>query len=299
MGYTPTIAECRLASVERAQITRQSALANNADSALHIIDTLMYNIAADLTTPLTNGKVRAKCNTYVSAIPPLVADYPDVNIGDEVKVLKIDSSVSASAVYDAERWIYTRGGFEKVLTAGQATSGPSAGYPTYTGTSNKLLDLRAIFSTAAGDNRVIYARAQYTGTTAQGEAGRFYAEGKSTITSIHGIHATGQVSAGGSIVGEIVGARVTLATATGLTLSGGTAYALRIDSDLVSAVTGLTACAAIGVIDGQTNKMPVLIHFDSSATGMIGATTAATAAGTIKVNHAGTIKYLQMYSSAS
>jgi hypothetical protein len=82
-------------------------------------------------------------------------------------------------------------------------------------------------------------------------------------------------------------------------LSGGNLVALRLDSDLSSAVTGLTAAAFIGCYDVQSTKMPFFAYIDASATGIKTGTTGGTAAGCLKVLDGGTTKYIQLFSAVS
>jgi len=174
----------------------------------------------------------------------------------------MDTTKATNTPYTYEKYFKTSAGYEKVLTAGNSTSGASGGYCAYTETDKKVLDLRAIFSGNSGDSRVIYARGHYTGTGAQGESVRGYSHVMGTgATSVHGGHFTGQVSAGGTVTGQLCGARATLATDSGLTLTTGTGHVLQLNSDLASA-WGSGASAIIGVNDLQSNKIAYLL--DSS-----------------------------------
>jgi hypothetical protein len=119
----------------------------------------------------------------------------------------------------------------------------------------KVLDVRAKFTTAAGDNRAIYSRSQYSGTTAQGEAVRAYSQIMSTATSVHGIHATAEVGTGGSIVGQAVAGRFTASTITGLTLVAGAQYAITAQTDNISTVLNITDSAHIRIEDLNTFGM--------------------------------------------
>ena len=365
---TPSITECRDAFVEKSQLTRQSARADNAEGSMNVTGITQYEVKPvdqTWTTAMTYGHIAGKALEYVSFIRPTVALFPTANIGDTCKVFIVDTSVNAGRPYTAEMWLFTSSGWERLLTGGgsassnnvlftvtsaaatvgavysnngntftvvttiagstslltNATGAPAASgtltkvsgtgdatitfstsavqYPVYTGTANKILDIRALFTTASGDNKLGYFRAQYAGTTAQGEAVRAYAEVNSTATSVHGVAATGQVSAGGSIVGEVAGVRATAAVVTGLTLSGGELFSLRLDSDLSSAVTGLTSAAYLGIFDVQSTKMPQLMAIDGSATGCLSASNGNATAGTIKILVGGVQKYIQMYSSVS
>lgn len=121
--------------------------------------------------------------------------------------------------------------------------------------------IEAYFKSLAtsGDNRGLYLRMDFA-AVGGGDGARIYALAKAAIATMQGLHATAQIATGGSITGLIDGVRATLATSSGLTLSGGSAYALRVDSDLGSAVTGMTKAAFFGVSDvNGTNKMPLFM----------------------------------------
>jgi hypothetical protein len=244
----PTIAECRKADVCSFSPSRSSAISNSAAAVQNIITTSDVRLKSDA------GNQDYRVNHYVSFIRPNVADYASAKFGDRCTVLLVDSTVS-SVVYDAEEWLYTAGGWVKLLSAGQATSGASAGYPVYTGTSEKVLDIRAKFTTAAGTNRAIYIQTNYNGTTAQGESVRAYSQITSTATSVHGVYATAEVSTAGSVVGQAIAGRFTAATVTGLTLSAGSLYAITAQTDNVSSALSMTDSAHIRIEDLNTFGM--------------------------------------------
>jgi hypothetical protein len=185
-----------------------------------------------------------------------------------------------------------------VLTAGDTTSGSGGAYPQYSAGNENIIDARGEFL-ASGTSRIVYARLRAKTSCASGEAVRAYAEAMTAVTDVHGLHATAQVSAGGSVTGEMAAVRATVAAVSGLTLSAGTLAALRLDSDLSSAVTGMTTVAWIALTELQSNKVPFLLATDFSSGGCIGATTGATAGGTLKVSINGTTKYIQLFNSAS
>jgi microcompartment protein CcmK/EutM len=125
---------------------------------------------------------------------------------------------------------------------------------------------------SSGDNRGMYLRTHYTGGGG-GDALRALGIAMAATGTMTGGHVTGQIGTGGSITGLLAGLRATAATSSGLTLSGGTLAALQVDSDLGSAVTGMTEAAFIRVADiNGTNKMPLLIATDGVGSGS-GATT--------------------------
>lgn len=219
-------------------------------------------------------------------------DYASLPTGS----IAVQLTISSTVVTDLDLWI--KGGtgasdWRKILASSETTDATA-----YT-SAKSLANIRGTNS-GTGDFRAVYARISLTHASGgSGEAVRGYGIANGGVTACRGAHLTGEVGTGGSVVGLLTGATVQFTTASGLTLSGGTAACLDLVSDLSSAVTGMTVTSFIRCSENQTNKLPSFVFFDSSATGCIGATTAATAAGTIKVNHAGTIKYLQMYSAAS
>lgn len=129
--------------------------------------------------------------------------------------------------------------------------------------------IEAYFKSMAtsGDNRGLYLRMDFA-AVGGGDGARIYALAKAAIGTMQGLHATAQIATGGSITGLIDGIRATIATSSGLTLSGGSAYALRVDSDLASAVTGMTKAAFLNFTDlNDTNKMPLFADFSGLSKG--------------------------------
>jgi len=120
MGSTPTIAECRAAFIEKAQLTRQSARADNAEASQNIEEMLQYKIAATLSPSLSDsgGAIGGKAITYVSFIRPTAGNYPTANIGDRCRVFLLDTSQSETAPYDYEDYVYTANGWGKELVSG-------------------------------------------------------------------------------------------------------------------------------------------------------------------------------------
>jgi hypothetical protein len=271
MGYTPTIAECRLAAVEISQLTRQSAVKSNAESSNTVVEEIQYGLEADLTTAFTNGKLRGKKLKYVSFISPLVANYT-ANIGDECVVLKVDTSVSASAPYDAELWIYKRFGWEKVLTGGGSTSGAAGAYNTYTGTSVKVNEVRANFSTNSCDNFVAYFRGHAQGTSQMMGVVRGYAHSEGNNSSICGGDFTGALDYGTHSNGHVSGVHAMAEVKSGLTVASGALSALLLTAGLNSACTNLQhgGAAFIFLTDQHaTNKVKYLLDTGSDGSSMI------------------------------
>lgn len=138
-------------------------------------------------------------------------------------------------------------------------------------------------SSNAGDVRATYSKMTLTGATGtSGEAGRFYALATGKPTALHGVHATAQVSGGTGVAGEAAGLRATIASSGSLTLSGGTYSALRLDSDLNSALNA-TDASWIYIEDLQSNKIGNFINMavvDTSAMYIASGTSAGSAGKT-------------------
>lgn len=271
MGYTPSISEVRQCPVELCQLTRPSAYYDNADGSSNLQSVLKYQCIADLTTPLTNGSIKGQCNRYVSFIRPLVANIT-ANIGDECLVLLVDSSVSTTAPYDAELWIYKRFGWEKVQTGGNSTSGASAGYVAYTGTSVKVQEVRAIFSTNSCDNFVAYFRGHASGTSQMMGVVRGYAHSEGNNTSICGGDFTGALDYGAHSNGHVSGVHAMAEVKSGLTVTGGALSALLLTAGLNSACTSLQhgGAAFIFLTDQHASyKVKYLIDANSDGSSLI------------------------------
>lgn len=136
-------------------------------------------------------------------------------------------------------------------------------------------------SATSGDSRAVYAKLTLTGASGMGgEAGRFYALTSGKPDSLHGVHATAQVLGGTGVAGEAAGLRATIASTTGLTLSAGTYAALRLDSDLNSALNA-TDASWIYITDLQSNKIGMFINAPTvdTSTMYIAAGTSAGSAG--------------------
>lgn len=289
----PTAAQCKLLNADLHVGGRADQVAEvTGDSAQNTISAILVN-GGD-----SGLSVQHRASEYVSLINPTATDYPNAAIGSRCHVF-VAADAATAAPTDYRLFVKTASGWERILTGGGATNGSGGAYPQYASANTSVLDLRGEHL-AAGTGRMIYARYRAKTSNVSGDAVRAYAEALGVAaTDVHGLHATAQVSAAGSIAGLMAGVRATAAVVTGLTLSGGNLMALRLDSDLSSAVTGLTACAYVGLYDVTATKMPFFLYIDASATGCKGATTAATAAGTLKVNDGGTTKYIQLWGAAS
>jgi hypothetical protein len=244
MGYTPSIAECRLALVEEMQLSAATKQYDNAEGANNVLRGFGYTLAADLTTTLTGGAIRGKCLHYVSFIAPTAATFT-ANIGDKCTVLLVDSRISVSAPYDVEEWEYFRYGWMKV-SAGGGSDLTSETYAT-------AFDMQRIWGTCSatsGTFRGLSVRTQLTGTgTEDGESLRAYTLITGTITGsgVHGAHITAQigsetVASTANCTGEVSGVRATIGI--GLTNTapvGGTISALRLDSYFLSTGNGASS----------------------------------------------------------
>lgn len=127
----------------------------------------------------------------------------------------------------------------------------AAGSYSYTNVTN---------SATGADVRGNYTKLTLTGATnTSGEAGRFYALATGKPNALHGVHATAQISGGTGVAGQAAGLRATIAASGSLTLSDGTYAALRLDSDLNSALNA-TAASWIYIEDLQSNKIPLFLN---------------------------------------
>lgn len=236
------------------------------------------NNTANVATTLQNGQA---AGATTITLPAATCTLPGLGLAN---------SWSAANTFTSTVWFGAAG---QGLYFGAGTSSSAMSNSTADGTVGKFYTAS---SATSGDNRGLYWKHDLTGAGASGDAARFYGVAKAAVANIQGMHATGQIGTAGSVTGEVVGARATAATSTGLTLSGGTMYALRVDSDLSSAVTGLTTAAFIGIHDvNGTNKMPYFLDFDASATACIAADTSnlpAAATHKIKCRVGGTDFYL-------
>jgi hypothetical protein len=118
---------------------------------------------------------------------------------------------------------------------------------------------------ASGDNRALYLRMDFKGGGG-GDCARFYSLVKSAVDTAQGVHATAQIDTGGSISGLICGMRATLGALAGLTISGGSGYALRVDSDCASAITGMTKQAYVNFAKVGANDFTALADFTGQTT---------------------------------
>jgi hypothetical protein len=164
-------------------------------------------------------------------------------------------------------------------------------------------------STTSGDSRASYNKLFVTGAGGSGEAVRAYALATKAAGTLHGVHATAEVNAGTGVTGEAAGVRATVASATGLTLSGGTYAPLRLDSSLKSAL-GATKLSWVYMEDLETNKIPLFMNmpvvdtdamFVAAGTGANSAavSTGGVAAKVLKCNINGTDYWLPLFSSNS
>jgi len=270
MGYTPTIAECRLAMVEKCQLTRQSAQYDNAEGAMNVEECLAYRLPADLTTALTGGAISGKQLTYVSFIRPLAANIT-ANIGDKCKVFLVDSSVSTSAPYDYEEWIYKRYGWEKLSSTGNTTSGSAGGYNLYVGTSVKVNPFYASFVTNSCDNHNVYSKVYATGTSQMVSAVRGYALSAGNNTSITGGDFTAELTVANHSNGHLAALQGQAQISSGLTVTGGALFSLLLTSYLGSAATSLQhgGSAFIALTDQTATKTKYLIDAASDGSSLI------------------------------
>ena len=295
MNYTPTQAECRQAAVEISQITRPTPQYDNAEASLNVKQIVRYGIRADLTTAMTGGQIRGQTINYLNFIDPTAANFPTASIGDTVDTLLIDSSVSASAPYDAGKWIYGVNGWRKFLTGGNSLT---ASLSTAAETANYIWNTN---SATSGTVRQLSVRQQLTGTgTEDGEAIRSYNLITGTITgsSVHGTHSTLQlgsetVASTGACTGSAAGVRATIGIGlTNTAANLGTIAALRVDSYFQSTAAtaassyiyacdvstyGVDAILRLGtVVSKTTSKTTMTAAYAYVSGGMtVGAATAA------------------------
>jgi len=114
--------------------------------------------------------------------------------------------------------------------------------------------------TGTGDNRGLYMQTVF-GAASGGESARFYSLARGAVGTFHGVHATAQIDATGSVSGECAGVRATAATLAGLTLSAGTIASLIVDSDLASDVASMTKASFLRFADNGAQKMPLFADF--------------------------------------
>lgn len=249
---TPTVAQDKLGTVNLIPISSPTSAVNlaKADSAQNVVTGLRCNWDG------CGDGVIQKHDTWwiVGRVAPAGTDYANAPIGSLFFLLQADSTTTP-VINKAEIYLQTGAGWEKLLTAGKATGGLAGGYPIYTGTSEKVVDIRAEFSTASGDNRGIYSRILCSGASAQGEAVRAYSQVSSSASSVHGIHSAVEIIAGGSISGQAIAGRFTAMTVTGLTLNAGAFYSLIAETYNVSSVLGITDSAHIRIQDLTTYGM--------------------------------------------
>lgn len=131
-----------------------------------------------------------------------------------------------------------------------------------------------------GDLRASYNKMYVAGAGGSGDAVRAYALAEAAAATLHGIHATAEVNKGTGVTGEAAGVRATVASATGLTLSGGTYAPLRLDSSLKSAL-GATDLSWIYMADLESNKITNFLNLAAVDTDAmyIAAGTSANSAG--------------------
>jgi hypothetical protein len=172
------------------------------------------------------------------------------------------------------------------LGAGNSTTALS------TSTADKnFVGLYTKSTATSGDSRGIYAKHYIEGAGGSGEALRAYTMVTAAAAQAHGAHITGQLDTGGQVTGQLCGARVTAATNTGLTLAGGSIAALRIDTDLNSAVSGMTESTLIDIRELQTNKMGFFLT-TSDMTGCVKGSAPGAANNALKINLNGTVAYI-------
>ncbi len=177
-------------------------------------------------------------------------------------------------------------GFAKVAAYEGYVNGTSSAPLAFTAAGS--YNYTNITNSATGaDVRATYTKLTLTGATStSGEAGRFYALATGKPDALHGIHATAQVSGGTGVAGEAAGIRATIASSATLTLSGGTYAALRLDSDLASALNA-TAASWIYIEDLQSSKIPLFLNaptVDTSNMYIAAGTSAGSAGDATKAN---------------
>lgn len=181
-----------------------------------------------------------------------------------------------------------------------ALLGGAGNSTTYLGSylNKNFFEFRLQSNYAGGDIRGMYMRVKYAGAGAGGEAIRAYTQATAAVATVHGAHITGEIAAGGSVTGLIVGCRCTAATAADLTLSGGTMAALQIDTSLLSAVTGMTSASLIRIAEAEANKMPYFLVSDGMTGCLLGEACGTTPQDALKVNINGTTYYIPLMTTA-
>lgn len=232
---------------------------------------------------------RAERITLVGEEAPSTNYDTIAQVGDEYLQITFTSGVPVTCV----KYLRIEGGaWGQVLTVPQSAT-------VVRTAAKKEIDVQGSNS-GTGDYRAFYGKITLTHASAgSGDAVRGYAVTTGGATACRGAHLTGEVGAAGSVTGLLAGATIQCTTVAGLTLSAGTIAALDLVSDLGSAVTSMTKASFIRLSENQSAKLPFFLNIESSATGCVTGTTGATAAGTLKVNHAGTTKYIQLFSSVS
>lgn len=209
--------------------------------------------------------------------------------------IAIQSEVTSTAITDLQFWIKGGAGasdWRKILASSETTDATA-----YTA-AKSLVNIRGTNS-GTGDFRAVYGKIILSGAGGSGDALRGYASTTAAASALRGAHLTAEVGTAGSVSGCAYGATIQLTTVSGLTLSGGTVACLELVSDLSSSISGVTKQSFIRLAELQSSKVGFFLEIPASVTGCMTGTTADTAAGTLKVDHNGTTKYIQLYSSVS
>jgi hypothetical protein len=185
-----------------------------------------------------------------------------------------------------------------LLGAGDATTRLSVG----TNADKRFFDFYTESAALSGDSRGIYWQHFLSGAGATGDCARFFCKVNATgVAGGFGLHATLQIQddATTGITGLAVGARATLAAEADTRTLGGTLAALQVDSDIGANNTLGGNTAFIRIADNNSVKIPNFLHFAAGTVVANTTETAATQAGSIKVNVAGTTKYIALYTASS
>jgi hypothetical protein len=186
-----------------------------------------------------------------------------------------------------------------VILLGVGTSGDPA---TTSTADKKYIGMYTESSATSGDSRAIYIQHFLSGAGATGDCARFFTKVNATgVAGGFGVHATVQIQddATTGITGLANGVRATLAAEADTRTLAGTLASLQVDSDIGANNTLGAGTSFIRVADNGSVKIGNLFAF-ASTNDVITGTTAATAAGAIKVYVEGTgVRYIQLYSGVS
>jgi hypothetical protein len=174
--------------------------------------------------------------------------------------------------------------------------------PIIVTTASNVSSSFATTSATSGDTRLNYSRLTFT-STGSGETIRAFSvvSGASAATAgtINGIHASTEVTTGGTISGAANAIRATIGAS--VSSPGGTLAALQLDTNFASGTTVSAASAFIRVSDSGAGagKLTRLMNIETGTGVFTAATSSSTLAGGIKVRIAGADYFLVVASAVS